>query len=263
MPASSASIVAPTSVAPWSDRVEVVDALRGVAVAMMIAYHFCFDLTYWGWAAWPMLDDARWVAWRTAIVASFLVVVGLSLALRDERERRVPKAVALRSFVGRWLEIAAAALLVTAGSAWLFPASWIYFGVLHFVAVALWVCRRASRLGTGAIVLGLATVALGVAADAPAFDPKWINWIGFATTKPVTEDFVPLVPWLGATSIGCGLGARWARHGWRLSPAMRRAWDATPRFVRRGLIAMGRWSLTIYLVHQPLMIGAMGLVAKA
>src|SRR5205807_874171 len=57
-------------------RVEVVDAARGLAVAAMIVYHVCFDLTYYGWAEWPMLADPRWIAFRSAIVAGFVFVVG-------------------------------------------------------------------------------------------------------------------------------------------------------------------------------------------
>ena len=244
-------------------RLEVIDALRGFAVAMMIAYHCCFDLTYYGWAHWAMLDDLAWISWRNTIVGTFLFVVGLSLALRDERERGTPAAAyASRGFLIRMGQIALAALLVTAGSAVLFPQSFIYFGVLHFVVAALWIARRAPRLGGGAIAVGVALLIVGIVVHTPAFDPKAINWIGFAATKPYTEDYVPLVPWLGVTLIGCGVGAAWSRRGWRLAPGPARAWDALPSSLRRVLLTAGSWSLTIYLVHQPLLLGAMGLVKQ-
>ena len=249
---------AATSLPP---RVALVDAARGCAIVMMIAYHFCFDLTYFHWADWPMLDDARWIAWRSAIVTSFLFLVGLSLALRDHRERATRRSAWFdRGFVRRWGQVAAAAALVTAGSALLFPGTWIYFGVLHFVAVALWLCRRAPRLGSRAVVLGVAVLAAGVTFRSEVFDPKLVNWIGFAAHKPLTEDYVPLFPWLGVVLIGCGLGAVWARRSFRLLPAADAAWRATPSALRRALAAMGRRSLAIYLLHQPLLIGAMTVV---
>lgn len=225
----------------------------------MIAYHFCFDLTYWRWADWPMLVDARWIAWRSAIVTSFLVLVGVSLALRDARERGTDAARwTAWPFVRRWGQVAMAATLVTAGSAMLFPDSFIYFGVLHFVAVALWLCRRAPRLGWGAVALGAAIIAgWALAPGWAALDPKPVNWIGLALHKPITEDYVPLIPWLGVVLIGCGTGARWVAKGCP-APGVR-----LPRPIARALVFMGRWSLTIYLVHQPLLLGAMGLVRSA
>ncbi|MEO8936928.1 MAG: heparan-alpha-glucosaminide N-acetyltransferase [Burkholderiaceae bacterium] len=245
-----------------SARIDAVDVARGIAITMMIAYHFCFDLTFYHWAAWAMLDDPRWIGWRSAIVTSFLFVVGVSLALRDARDHAKPGASAWfdRAFVHRWAQIAAAAALVTAGSALLFPQSFIYFGVLHFVAVALWVCRRAPRLGGWAIVLGCAMLVIGNFVSSPIFDPRTLNWIGFATTKPITEDYVPLFPWLGVVLVGCGAGALWAHRGFRLSPRTAAAWEGWPVALRRMLATMGRRSLTIYLAHQPLLLGAMAAI---
>ncbi len=246
-----------------SPRLDIVDAARGAAMAMMIAYHFCFDLTVYGWARWAMLDDPRWVAWRTIIVASFLVLVGVSLALRDAREPTIAdRHVANRAFVRRWLQVAAAALIVTTGSALLFPESFIYFGVLHFVAVALWICRRAPRMGAWAVALGIAAIALGVWAHDSTFDPRSVNWIGFAEHKPITEDYVPLLPWVGVVLIGCGLGALWTRRDCRLSPLVSSTWRVLPRHLRILFAASGRWSLTIYLVHQPILFGAMALIKR-
>ena len=244
------------------ERVDLVDALRGVAITMMIAYHFCFDLTFYRWADWAMLDDGRWIAWRSTIVTSFLFVVGLSLALRDDRERRRGASWFDRAFLRRWGQIVGAALLVTAGSGLLFPDRFVYFGVLHFVAVATWLCRRAPRLGGRAIALGAAAIALGIAITHPDFDPRWANWIGFATNKPITEDYVPLFPWIGVVLAGCGVGALWGRRGFQLTPSLATAWGAVPRRVRITLATMGRWSLTIYLLHQPLLMGAMAAVRQ-
>ena len=232
----TARAAAPALAPIEAPRVDVVDAARGFAVAMMIAYHFCFDLTWFRWTDWAMLADARWIAWRSAIVASFLFVAGLSLALRDEREGRggtTGRGRWLdRAFVRRWLQIALAAALVTAGSAALFPQTFIYFGVLHFVAVAIVLCRRAPRLRGWAVVVGVAVIAIGLGWSDAAFNPRVVDWIGFATEKPLTEDYVPIFPWLGVVLIGCGVGAWWARTGFRLPAAAQATWDALPRALR-------------------------------
>jgi uncharacterized membrane protein len=251
-----------TKAQPPSGRLDLVDAARGFAITMMIAYHFCFDLTYFGWAGWRMLDDPAWIAWRNTIVTAFLFLVGVSLALRDDRERRNGEGWFARAFVSRWSQIAGAAVLVTAGSSMLFPDRFIYFGVLHFVAIALWLCRRAPRRPVLALALGgIALVAGATLADAN-FDPRYVDWIGFATGKPPTEDYVPLFPWLGVTLIGCGLGGLWTRRGMRLAPRIAGIGNALPPALRRTWAVMGRFSLTIYLVHQPLLMGAMELIGK-
>ena len=246
---------------PATPRLDLVDAARGVAIVAMVAYHFCFDLTWYHWATWPMLDDARWIAARSAIVTSFLFVTGVSLALRDARERRAGTTGWLEAaFLRRWAQIAGAAVLVTVGSAFLFPATFIYFGVLHFVAVAWLICRRAPRLGPWALVLGAIALLAGLAVASPTFDPRVVDWIGFAAHKPHTEDYVPLFPWLGVVLIGCGAGAWWGRHGFRTTPFATKAWTTVPAPLRTTLAGMGRWSLTIYLLHQPILLGVLGAV---
>jgi uncharacterized membrane protein len=248
--------VAPADTPRAPDRLAIVDAARGLAVAVMIAYHFCFDLTYFGWASWQMLDDPGWIAWRNSIVASFLFVCGLSLALRDPLVGAATPWFE-RRFVRRWLQIVGAALLVSIGSFLAVHERWIFFGVLHFVAVAVWLCRRAPRRPAIAFVLGIVALALGLFVHDALFDRSTLAWIGFVTTKPLTEDYVPLFPWLGFVLFGCAAGGSWARHGLRIAPPVERAWGALPRPLARLLAAMGRWSLTIYLVHQPILFGAM------
>jgi uncharacterized membrane protein len=82
----------------------------------------------------------------------------------------------------------------------------------------------------------------------PIFDSRLTNWVGLVTHKPVTEDYVPLLPWWGVMLWGLAAG-RWivrARPGW-LAGAMSGA--------GRPLAALGRWSLTFYMLHQPVLIG--------
>jgi uncharacterized membrane protein len=76
------------------------------------------------------------------------------------------------------------------------------------------------------------------------------------TVKPRTEDYVPLFPWFGVVLIGVALGALWQRRGFAIAPALRTLNEAPPRW----LAFLGVWSLTVYLAHQPLMMGALWLV---
>jgi uncharacterized membrane protein len=87
--------------------------------------------------------------------------------------------------------------------------------------------------------------------NTPAF-----NWLGLISRKPITEDYVPLVPWLGAVWWGMASGQWVLRH----RPNWLDAAGAPRTVVRTGLVTLGRWSLSYYLVHQPVLMGLCGSV---
>jgi uncharacterized membrane protein len=234
-------------------RLPIVDALRGFAVAQMIVYHFLYDLNYFGWLQLRMLVEHPWVGWRNAIVTQFLLLVGVSLTLRTSFK---PGA---GDFWRRWAQIAAAALLVSAGSALVFGHRFIWFGILHFVAAALILVRPLVRLGRWNWLLGIAALAAGLLYSNAAFDEPPMAVIGFMTGKPRTEDYVPLFPWLGAVLIGVALGAEWQARGLGIPAAVRRLNDAPPRV----LTFLGTWALTVYLLHQPILMGSLALLRHA
>ncbi|MBC7729129.1 MAG: DUF1624 domain-containing protein, partial [Microbacteriaceae bacterium] len=138
----------------------------------------------------------------------------------------------------------------SAGSALMFPGSWISFGVLHGMALMLLAARLAAPLRGWLWPLGALLVALPLVVQHPFFDSRLTNWVGLVTRKPVTEDWVPLLPWLGVMGWGLALG-QWllARH----RPVL-----AGPLPRRLAPLAwLGRWPLAIYMLHQPLLIGAL------
>ncbi|MEO7852264.1 MAG: heparan-alpha-glucosaminide N-acetyltransferase, partial [Rubrivivax sp.] len=144
------------AVRPATGRFERLDALRGVAMAWMAAFHLSFDLNFLGWLA-PRQDfyhDPLWTTQRTCIVSLFLFCAGLSMALALHAGQPWPK------FWRRWAQIAACAVLVSIGSAYMFPKSWIAFGVLHGMAVMLILARLGAPLGRWLWLLGLACIAL-------------------------------------------------------------------------------------------------------
>jgi uncharacterized membrane protein len=137
---------------------------------------------------------------------------------------------------------------VSIGSALMFPDSWISFGVLHGIAVMLIVARLTAGWGAWLWPLGLVAMLLPRALHEPFFDTRLTNWVGLVTHKPVTEDWVPVLPWLGVVWWGVAAG-RWAlvhRPRWLAAPL--------PRALH-PLAVLGRWSLTFYMVHQPVLIG--------
>jgi uncharacterized membrane protein len=229
-------------------RVEPVDALRGLAIAAMVAFHVAFDLALFRLVRIDFERDLFWVLARGAIVTTFMALVGISLVLACRQ--RV-------SATRRWRRvavIAACALAVSAASYAAFPRTWISFGILHAIAlssVIAWPLAARPRL---ALALGAAVVAAGVLVAHPAFDAPGLRWIGFATRPPPTEDYVPLFPWLGVTLAGIALGDALARRGFRPIAALGHA----PGLLRW----LGRHSLAVYMVHQPILIGALALALR-
>jgi uncharacterized membrane protein len=227
-----------------ADRWDRLDALRGLAIVWMAAFHFAFDLNHFGYIDPPQrfLSDPLWTGQRTAIVSLFLFCAGFGQALALQAGQSWPR------FWRRWAQVATCALLVSAGSAFMFPKSWIFFGVLHGIAVMLIVVRFTGRWGAWLWPLGLAALLLPWLAADPAFDRPALLWLGLAPRKPVTEDWVPLLPWLGVMWWGCATG-QWMT-------ARCRGWitGALPAPLM-PLARLGRWSLSFYMLHQPVLIG--------
>ncbi len=231
-------------------RFDRLDALRGVAIAWMTAFHFCFDLNYFGWMRQSFLSDPVWTVQRTCIVSLFLFCAGLSQAVAHEQGLGWPR------FWKRWAQVAACALLVTAGSWFMFPRSYIFFGVLHGIAVMLVIVRLTAGWGRWLWPLGALAIALPHAvAQLHAMDPSLealnrapLHWLGLVSRKPLTEDYVPVFPWLGVLWWGVAAGQ------WLLVHRREALAGAVPR-AAVPLAWMGRWSLTWYMVHQPVLIG--------
>ena len=230
-------------VSVFSLRHERLDALRGAWMLWMAAFHFCFDLAWFRLTDWNFYADPLWTTQRTLILSGFLFWAGLSQGLAQQTGQDSTR------FWRRWAQVAGAALLVSVGSMLAFPRSFISFGVLHAFALLLPLLRfGAARLPT-AMLLGLAlfAIALPQFVQHSFFDSRWTNWLGLVTRKPITEDFVPLLPW--AAPMLLGLAA--ARQPGFMIALQGRA--------PRGLVLLGRWPLSFYLLHQPLLIGGLWL----
>jgi uncharacterized membrane protein len=234
------------SITPPHHRVQGVDALRGIALCLMFVYHFAFDLRVYRVIAADFERDPFWLGFRALIVGAFMALVGVSLVLAD-RAGATPARYWKRVGV-----IAACALAVSAGSWLVFPRTFIYFGILHCIAVASVLAQPVVRRPGLALALGSAVIAGGLLWSHPAFDARPMSWIGFTTAKPATEDYVPLAPWAGVVFVGIALGHALARGAFGpLAPLAR-----TPAWLRW----LGRHSLAVYMVHQPVLLGALWLV---
>ena len=229
-------------------RVASVDALRAIALIAMVVYHFCFDLRYFAVIRADFEHDPFWLGARTMILSTFLLLAGVGLALAAAA--KAPSAHFWRH-VGM---IAGCAMLVSVASYVMFPTTFIWFGVLHAIAVSLVLARPLVRRPGIAVIVGLAVIAAGIGFSNPAFDRFALGWIGFMTSKPYTEDYVPLFPWAGVLFCGIGAGHALLRNRFAMLSML-----ATPP---EWLAKLGRHTLAIYMVHQPILLGALWLVVR-
>lgn len=226
-------------------RIQLFDVLRGVAIGLMAAYHFCFDLNYYGFTHFNFNYDPFWLGFRASILSLFLGLVGISLILATVG------GFNLRRYLKRLGWLAACAITVSLSSRMLFPDSWIFFGVLHFILVASILGLAFLRFYWVNLGLGSLLIVAGLTLQHPLFDQPGLQWFGLMTHKPITEDYVPLLPWFGVVLIGLFLGRYFLRSRWnkRLS-----AWHSS-HAIARLLALAGRHSLLIYIAHQPVLMG--------
>jgi uncharacterized membrane protein len=240
-------------------RFDALDALRGAAMVWMALFHLCFDLNVFGLIE-PRQRfnvDPFWTTQRTMIVSLFLFCAGFGQALAQQAGQSPAR------FWRRWAQVAGCALAVSIGSYLVFPRTYIYFGVLHGMALMLVVARLSAGWGRWLWPLGALALALPHVATHPFFDAKAWHWVGLLTRRPATEDYVPLLPWLGVMWWGLAAGQAW------LQRRAHRAADAPSghagqgfaavRRARCALAALGRWPLTFYMLHQPVFFGALQL----
>lgn len=243
------AVASTTGADPARPRIPLLDALRGVAILAMFAYHFAFDLNYFGLIRQDFNHDPFWLTARSLILGSFLFLSGVSLALATA------DGIHWQRYLRRLATIGACAGLVSAGSYLMFPKSWIWFGVLHCITIAGLLLPLFLPLGRWLLPVGLAIVAVGAFVAHPLFDSPALQWIGLMTRKPMTEDYVPLLPWFGVVLVGAGavLAFRTPSVVARLAAApMTHPMPAI-------LVVSGRNSLLLYLLHQPVLLGTLWL----
>lgn len=218
----------------------------------MFIYHFCYDLDYYGFLNQDFDHDLFWIRFRIIIVTLFLFLVGVSLRLATFHHLNP------RRYLRRLGLLILYAGLVSIATWQMFPHAAVFFGILHFIAVASILGLLFVRLGSLNLVLGGAIIFIGLVIEHPFFNqPAW-QWIGMMTYLPQTVDYVPLLPWFGVVLIGIYLGqllmqlpAATALQHWQSN-----------HLASQGLRLAGQHSLHIYMLHQPVFMGILYIVYK-
>jgi uncharacterized membrane protein len=208
-------------------RFNIIDQIRGLAIVLMIFFHFFYDLDVFGLVDINFSKDFFWFELPRVIVFLFLFAMGLSMPLVHYPN------VNWKKFWPRWIKIALGALVISIYTYIAFPKSWVYFGTLHCIATASLVSIPFMRIpktsAAVGIILLLAKLFFGL--NLPWFEMKHSSM-----------DYIALFPWIGCVFIGFG-----ANH---LKLHEKNFIDSKYLF---PLEYLGKHSLLIYIIHQPIL----------
>lgn len=233
-------------------RLELIDFLRGAALLAMAIYHFAWDLEFFGYSLQGTTAQGGWKLFARAIATSFLFLVGFSLFLAHGKHLR------MQSFFKRFAMVSSAAILISLAT-WLFvPDAFIFFGILHQIAIASLLGLVFIRLPVVAIILfSLLFISAPYFLRSEVFNHPSLWWVGLSTQNPVSNDYVPIFPWFGVVLLGMAC-AKWLDA----KSLITRMADFTLPYGTKPFQFAGQHSLAVYLIHQPLLIGSLWLFSQ-
>ena len=221
-------------------RIELMDAMRGLAVCLMVIHHFLYDLCAFCGAPWWLFTNPVFDPLHYFFAGLFILLSGVSSNFS-------------RSNVKRGLKALAVSLGITVVT--YFMGMPIVFGVLHLLGACMLLYgltqKLWQRLNDKAPWVTPAVSAVSVLATAKLVNgyPTTIPhlWMfGLTTPDFYSSDYFPLLPWMFVFLLGT-----WAGKYVRAGRLPRWFYEAkAPR-----LAAVGRESLLIYVVHQPVLYG--------
>ena len=235
-----------------SDRFWELDAVRGAAVIGMIAFHAAFDLSYFARLPIDVSAGAWWLLAR-AVATAFVLVSGAVLAISFARTQPQGARAVLRKFFTRAVVLFGLGMAVTAVTYfYLNDRGTIWFGILHFMAVGSLVALPFLTLDWKKLfACGIAVMAAGLAITGMTTQSPYLLWFGVPPAEFYSFDYFPLFPWLGVMLLGAAVGKRWYAGAERQF-----ALPFAESAAGRTLAFLGRHSLAIYFIHQPLLIAA-------
>ncbi len=228
------------------NRIQTIDLVRGAALVAMASYHFTWDLEIFGYLGPGTAGTGMFKWYARSIAGTFLLLAGVSLVLAQYPVLRRD------GFLRRLGLVTGAAALITLATLIIFPDSFIFFGILHAIALFSVLGLAFVRLPVTVTLLVAAIVlALPQVYRSAVFDAPWLWWVGLSAAVPRSNDYVPLFPWFALVLAGIAV----ARIGLAAGAANRlaRAEPMDNRIVG-GLVFLGRHSLAVYLVHQPVLL---------
>ena len=218
-------------------RVDELDSLRATALVRMLILNFVTDLNHFGLINTETGDMWWWMARITASL--FVGISGVSYFLAHRLEYDFTKTS------GRTKRLIFWAFVITIITYIFEPSVYVRFGVLHLLALASIVAFPVARKPEFALGIGLILLIIPLSSNSN------LVWFGLSETV-IAVDYFPLNPWLGIFFIGLALASRIYPEG---KPLTGIQWP-------EKWLWFGRNTLTIYVIHQPILIGLLVLTGQ-
>lgn len=241
-------------------RICMLDELRGVAIIAMVIYHTLVSmaLIYNLEFSYDIFLKAEKL--QPLIPITFITLCGISCSLSKSNTKR-------------GIRIFAIALVITLVTFLFMPQMVIVFGILHFLGLALiiyslikrYIDKIKSRAGiVVSLILYIITYNIPngyigfkglLYFDLPSqlysFYPLFI--IGLPTADFYSGDYFPIIPHIFLFLAGVFIGENLKEQG-------------VPKFMYKKLCSpldfIGKYSLVIYVAHQPIIIGVLYLLVE-
>jgi uncharacterized membrane protein len=244
----------PRALAPpaHSTRLWEVDTLRGVAIVLMVFYHFTWDLVYFeAYQANLLVGPWQWFA--RSIATFFLFIMGVSLTLSDVKAgQRLGRPPTFTKYLLRGGKIFGLGLIITVATYFFIGRGFVIFGILHLLGLSIILAYPFLRSNRWvSLIAGLLVIMLGIVVDTLVVSYPWLIWLGVKQQGIYMVDYYPVLPWFGLALLGIFAGYSLYPQGVR--SFFLPDWAAFP--LVRGLRFLGRHSLLIYVIHQPILIG--------
>ena len=225
-----------------NSRIIGLDVFRGWALLLMIIYHFSYDLSYFHIIEINLNSSSFFLPFRYMIISMFLLSVGISLSLVHR------KSISWSKLKKRILLLGLASLAVTVATYIVFPNSWIYFGILHFILLSSLLALPFLNYPKVALLSAI-LIFIGSATECLTIHPLFNFLQPILHLPPIhTQDVIALFPWFGVVLIGTVI-TYYNLHQKIFTQKI----FSTNTQLNKLLKFMGQHSLVIYLIHQPIL----------
>lgn len=209
----------------------------------MIIYHLIFDLNFFLNANIDPLSGI-WLIIGRISATLFILLAGMvtaSISIHNNQK------TARKKNLSRAGKILCASLVVSIATYYFSPENTVYLGILHFLGLAILISTLLNKTAAINGILALIFFASGTL----LFRLEMPQFIGILLGNPPENfssfDYFPLLPWLGIYYLGMIIEQYRSRS--------KKYYCNTESAIFTPARVIGRYSLPVYLLHQPLLIG--------
>lgn len=223
-----------------TQRIAEIDILRGIAIIMMIIYHFLFDLNYFFNAKIPLTTGFYGIFQKTT-ASLFLLLVGISLYLSNTKSK-----APFKKYLKRGVIVFCYGLLISLVTYIIFREQYVIFGILHLIGISIILSYPFRKFNNLTLVLSLVFIFLGLLISNINSTSNTLLVLGVHTSDFLSLDYFPIFPWFGVVLLGLSLGNLLYKKAVvaKLNLAFQN------NLLLRLLTFLGRNALKIYLLHQ-------------